>query len=179
MKRVVDKLEVYCMSLISSGSWINLKRFSAVLLVIFLAMNCYADPSNGNNERQKRWEEMVAKRAAFFTERIGLTAEEAQAFWPVYNQLQAEKGKLNKKMHDLHHNTKKNAKGERMLDYGKLTDEMIRIKVQEANLDKIYHQKFKRILTPEKLFRFYIADREWGVELLKQIQKRGDPPKDH
>jgi Spy/CpxP family protein refolding chaperone len=146
----------------------------SVLLLLFFASSLSAQNTKEQDERQKRREEMKAKEAAFFTERIGLTAEEAQVFWPVYNELQTEKGALNKKMRDLHHNAKRNDKGERILDYEQLTEEMINIRVQEANLVKNYHAKFKKILSPEKLYRYYRAERDWGGELLKQIQKRGE-----
>ena len=115
---------------------------------------------------------MKVKRAAFFTERIGMTSEEAQQFWPIYNELQDKKGALNEKIHKIYHNAQKDEKGERILDYEKLNDETISIKVQEANLDKIYYQKFKTVLPAEKIYRFYRAEREWVGELLKQIRKR-------
>jgi hypothetical protein len=47
------------------------------------------------------------------------------------------------------------------------------MKVQEATLDKSYHLRFKRILSPEKLFRYYNTEREWAGQLLKDIEKRG------
>lgn len=147
-----------------------MKRLSTLLLFTCLTISLTAQ---NQDERQRRFEEMKSKRAAFFTERIGLTPEEAEQFWPVYNRLQEEKGKLNNRMRQFFKNSKRNEKGEKIFDYDKITDEMIRIKVQEANLEKAYHVKFKKILGPEKLFRYYHTEREWGGELLKQIQRGG------
>jgi len=151
-----------------------MKRFTFLMIMVFCAGTLFAQSDKSNAERQKRWEEMKAKRAAYFTEHIGFTEEEAQNFWPVYNQLQEEKDRLHKKLRQYHHNAKKDDKGEKVFNYEIITDEMIKIKVQEANLDKTYYQKFKQILPPEKLFRFYQTERNWGGELLKQIEKRGD-----
>jgi hypothetical protein len=151
-----------------------MNKISHLVVMLLLTASVMAQVSNPSNERQKRWEELKAKRAAFFTERIGLTPEEAQLFWPVYNSLQEEKGKLNAKLWNLHHKGNKNKKTDQPIDYLKLTQEMVNLKVQEANLEKVYYQKFKKILPPEKLFRFYITDRDWGTELLKQMQRRGD-----
>jgi len=142
--------------------------------MVFCAGTLFAQSDKPNDERQKRMEEMKAKRAEYFTSRIDFTAEEAQNFWPVYNQLQEAKGKLYMKMRGFQHDAKRNEKGERVPNYVQITDEMINIKVQEANLDKSYHQKFKKILSPEKLYKFYKAERDWGGELLKQIEKRGN-----
>jgi hypothetical protein len=154
-----------------------MKRYFYLIIMIFCLGTVVAQSDRSNDERQKRWEEMKAKRAAFFTERIGFTEQEAQQFWPVYNKLQDEKGRLSKKLRDFHHNIKCNDKGEKIINYEEITDEMVNIKVQEANLDKVYHQKFKKILSPEKLFKYYQAERDWGGQLLKQIEKRGDQKK--
>lgn len=151
-----------------------MKKAFLLLITILFVGTVFSQQDKSNDERQKRWEEMKAKRAAYFTDRVGLTAEEAQKFWPVYNQLQEAKGKLYQKMRGLQHSNKKNDKGERIMNFEEITDEMINIKVQEANLDKSYHHKFKQILSPEKLYKFYQAERDWGGELLKQIEKRGE-----
>jgi hypothetical protein len=127
-----------------------------------------------NDLRKQRWEEMKAKRAAYYTEVIGLTAEEAQLFWPVFNELQEKKGILHRQMFAPFKNAKKDAHGKRIIDFAKANDGLINMKLQEAKLDKIYHERFKKILCPEKLFKFYDAERDWANKLLKDIEKRGD-----
>jgi len=41
------------------------------------------------------------KKIAFLTEAIGLTSQEAQKFWPVYNELEKERYRLMDKKRDL------------------------------------------------------------------------------
>jgi hypothetical protein len=149
-----------------------MKRLTTLFLLFFIVTGIFAE---NQDDRQKRWEEVKLKRAAFFTERIGLTPQEAEKFWPLYNQLDESKRKLNdQRMHILYQNFQKKDKDKKAVDYSTLTDQMISIKVKEANLDKVYHEKFKKILSPEKVFKYYMAERDWGGELLKLIQKRGD-----
>lgn len=148
----------------------HLKRFSVLMVLTILASAVYAQ---GQDERMRRFEEMKAKRAAFFTERIGLTSKEAERFWPVYNSLQSEKEKLNERTSKLFQNTKVNNHGVKVPDFAKISDEMIDIRVKEATLEKEYHEKFKKILSPEKMLRYYQTEVDWGKELLKQIQRRG------
>jgi hypothetical protein len=139
-------------------------------------MGAFAQDKVANNDagRQQRWEEMKAKRAAYYTEKIALTSEEAQLFWPVFNELQEKKWKLHMQMSAQFRNGKKDEQGRPIFDFAKVNDELIRIKVQEASLDRVYHEKFKKILCPEKLFRYYGAERDWANKLLKDIEKRGD-----
>jgi hypothetical protein len=150
-----------------------MKRYSLLILFSVLTVGIFAQNQNKEEAKKQRWEEMKAKRAAYYTEKIGLTAEEAQLFWPIYNELQDKKGKVHRQMTAPFREAKKDDKGHKILDYTKVCDNMMCLRVQEANLDKSYHEKFKKVLSPEKLFRYYEAEREWAGKLLKDIEKRG------
>jgi len=152
----------------------TMKRYILFLILSIFTTSTYVQGQNNGNARKQRWEEMKAKRTAFYTERIGLTAEEAQAFWPLYNELQEKKGELHRSMSAQFHNSKRNGNKKRVIDYTKATDDMINLRVYEATLEKSYHEKFKAVLPPEKLFRYYRAERDWANQLLKDIEKRGD-----
>lgn len=41
--------------------------------------------SNGQDPTQEKADHIKAQKIAFFTEKLSLTPEEAQRFWPVYN----------------------------------------------------------------------------------------------
>jgi len=156
-----------------------MKRGSVLMILAFLAITIQAQgPNDGqwrfNDQGDRQWkiEDMTAKRAAFFTERIGLTTREAERFWPVYNSLQSEKTKLDIMRRKLFQSTKVNNNGVKVPDFEKISDEMINIRVKEANLEKLYHEKFKKILSPEKMMKYYQVEIDWGKELLKQFQRR-------
>jgi len=151
-----------------------MKRFTILLILTLFMVGLSAQNANNNDVRKQQWEEMKAKRAAFYTENIGLTADEAQAFWPLYNELQEKKHQLHHTMYDQFKNAKTDTNGKKIIDYSKVTDDMINLKFQEITLEKAYHQKFKKILSPEKLFKYYESEREWANKLLKDIEKRGD-----
>ena len=48
----------------------------------------------------KEFERIQAEKIAFITQELDLSPEEAQAFWPVYNQCWKEAREANKKMRD-------------------------------------------------------------------------------
>jgi len=153
-----------------------MKRLTFLVFACVLTMGLFAqDQAKSQDEiRKARWEDMKAKRAAFYTEKISLTSDEAQIFWPVFNELQDKKWKMDQQMSAQFHNGKKDDQGHPIINFALVNDELVRIKVQKANLDKIYHEKFKKILSPEKLFRYYGAERDWANKLLKDLEKRGD-----
>ena len=49
------------------------------ILVLLIGLSGYAQRDGRMNERIK------AQKVAFITEKLSLTAEEAQQFWPIYN----------------------------------------------------------------------------------------------
>lgn len=151
-----------------------MKRIAFLLFACILSFGLQAQDRSGDDIRKQRWEEMKAKRAAYYTEKICLTPQEAQLFWPIFNELQEKKWKLHMQMSAQFQNGKKDDQGHYVINFAKVNDELIRIKVQEAYLDKIYYEKFKKVLSPEKLFRYYGAERDWANKLLKDIEKRGD-----
>lgn len=149
---------------------------SILYILLCLVVNALQMPLVAqNNDAQKRqlWDEMKSKRAAYFTQRIGLTPSEAQAFWPVYDELQRKKGELHNNMMAQFRSYSTVKDGKHVFDFAKANENLIAQKFQEARLEKIYFEKFKTILSPEKVFKYYAAEREWAGKLLKDLEKKG------
>ena len=57
----------------------------AALAVVLMTVPSFAQ--DGKGKRDESWKEkMRSEKIAFLTNEISLTPEEAQLFWPVYNQ---------------------------------------------------------------------------------------------
>ena len=67
-----------------------MKRKNALVLLVtvFMFNVAFAQP----NKREQR----EAQKIAFITKLLALTPEEAQKFWPVYNQFEADQKALKK-----------------------------------------------------------------------------------
>lgn len=63
-----------------------MKKFSIVIITLALCLAASAQPA----DRGKVHEKMQAEKVAYITNELNLSPEEAQAFWPVYNQVQKE-----------------------------------------------------------------------------------------
>ncbi|MBL7774660.1 MAG: hypothetical protein JNK89_01585, partial [Saprospiraceae bacterium] len=57
------------------------RHFFTVFIILFAAAAAWAQP-----DPDRRDERLNAYRIAIFTEVLRLTTEEAQAFWPIYNE---------------------------------------------------------------------------------------------
>jgi uncharacterized protein YjfI (DUF2170 family) len=143
-----------------------------ILLMFFMAgqaaMVCHAQ----KDKDESRIERLKSQKVAFLTERIGLTSAEGQEFWPVYNEFSAKMDsiwdKKKKNIHKLHRSLESLTKAEKE----QAIDRHIRFGVQKAQLEKAYHEKFKKILGIEKIIKLYEAEYDFKKKLLNLI--RGD-----
>lgn len=115
-------------------------------------------------DRREHYERIEAIKVAFITKKLDLTTEEAQKFWPVYNNYQKElmdlmrKRREDRQKTDIAPNDKINADlayESRMLD-----------------LKKKYKKLYLKAIPPEKVLLVYQAEREFREHLIKQLNHR-------
>lgn len=116
--------------------------------------------SRRNPEARARVE---AARAAYITERLQLTSQEAEKFWPVYREFD---GKRKTYMQEY-----RKAKKEGMSDE-KLIDLQLKLKQQELDLEKDYTKKFSKIIPPEKLVKLRSAEKDFNRMVMRQLHHR-------
>lgn len=122
--------------------------------------------------RQKR-EHIEMKRIAFITEKISLTTEEAQAFWPIYNEFKEKKQEQNRRHRMLHRETGRNYEDMSEEELHKLADEDISNMMKMYKLRKEYHEKFLEVLSIQKVVMLYDAERQFRRVLLNDVRRGG------
>ena len=148
------------------------------ILWIFIAtvMFSMADltVSGQTNVRQTfNREDFGARRNAFITAEAGLTAEEAGKFIPLENEF---KQKLFEVGRDCRRLTREGQNKQKMSDaeYKKLIDCHLETRLKEAQLEKEYFEKFTKVLSPEKLYKYHLADAKFSRELVIERRPSGD-----
>src|SRR4030043_2082544 len=79
-----------------------MKRRTISLIAILILAPCLTRAQNPNQER------LNAYKIAFFTKRLNLTPGEAEKFWPVYNEFQETKTRIQLERQELNRNFNKN-----------------------------------------------------------------------
>lgn len=118
---------------------------------------------------------MEAKRIAFITQELSLTPEEAQVFWPVYNEYNQKRNQ----MMILHREERKDVTDIDKLSESELmelADEDIRNMEDMVALRREYHEKFKQILPVKKVILLYNAERDFNRKLYREGRGRSDSP---
>ncbi len=120
---------------------------------------------------QPRLERIEAARVAYLTEKLSLTSEQAQRFWPVYNEYTDKRRSLRKQGRPG---------GPRRPDFATMSDKEIREAINdqfatrqsELNLEKEYLDKFQKVISLRQVALLYQAERDFTKELLKRLDGR-------
>lgn len=111
------------------------------------------------------------KRNAFLVTEIGLTSEEAAKFIPIYNEFQGKKFEAGQRCRELSREIRK-SKQATSEEYSRAVDECVDVKLKEAKIEKEYYDKFKKILSPEKLYKLTSAEYRFAREFMKGSGKK-------
>lgn len=108
-------------------------------------------------------QKIKAAHAAYITERLGLSSDEAEKFWPVYREYAQKRQEIRQQFRDA----KRSGKNEK-----ELLDLDFKVKQQELDLEKDYSGKFQKVISPQKVMNLRQAEGDFRKLLLRQIQQR-------
>jgi hypothetical protein len=122
-----------------------------LILVIALGVSVISvaqdEGGKGNGSR------IEALKIAYLTKKLNLSTDEAQKFWPIYNQYM---GEIRKTRIDA----RQNKEGE------------IPTEEKLLNIRKKYNGEFNKALSSEKVNTFFKAEKEFGTGLQKELLER-------
>lgn len=125
-------------------------------------------------------EKFQSMKIAYLTEKLSLTPDEAQKFWPVYNEYTDKKAlavEEFRKGKRVYLNTDETPDEE----IEKMVNDRIILKQKELDLEKEYLARFKDILPIKKVGLLYQSEENFKRDLLRKIRPEiptpPNPPK--
>lgn len=156
----------------------SLKVFAVAFAAFALlsVSSLQAQPKKGDGWREK----IQSEKIGFITAELNLTPEEAQVFWPVYNQIAAEKRELQKKVKETYAALQKALKDETSneKDINKLLDEYLAAKEAVQNAAKQDVVKYRKVLSGKKVAKLYVAEEKYRRQSIRNLggEKPFGPP---
>ncbi len=145
-----------------------MKNIYSLTVLLLISVTVFSQ----NDAFQKRLNNLRSQKIAFITQRLNLTTEEAQLFWPVYNELAQKKDKLNKRRKEISFELRNNWNGISEQDKESLSDEFVLLKLKEAKLEVEYHEKFKKVLDVDKVLKLYQSEMAFKNYLINKIKNQ-------
>ena len=141
-------------------------------------------PQQGNDDKKpRRWNEIMSQKVAFVTQKLQLTPEEAEKFWPVYNAASEEVWKASKKtlraIAALVNSTKDDATQSEE-EIKKLVANLDNCKINEIKTFNKLFTEISKVLPLKKAAKIYGIEEQFRQHLIKNLSKRapGQKPKE-
>lgn len=141
------------------------------LIIIAIAFGL-ANFTKAQNPRADKKEKIESLKVAFITEKLDLSVEEAQKFWPVYNKYTAELEKSRKDFRGQMVDELKNLDQMSNAEADKALRDMIEFRSKELDITKQYTNEFKKVIGPQKAVKLFVAEQEFKKELLKMLRQK-------
>lgn len=146
---------------------------SALLLWLLAALPAFEARAQSGLRRQERLSQLENARIAYLTEKVALTPDQAQKFWPLYNEFTAKRRELSRRLRQL-----------RPANTDGLSDQQIKeslnqsfvLRQQEITLEKDYFERFQRVISVRQVGRLALAERQFTKEVLKRVAGRPGLP---
>ncbi len=138
----------------------------SIWLTLALAM-CWLFGSGQRVLERPLEDRMETQRIAFITERVDLTPEEAQAFWPIYNAFRKQEKTIRQE--------KEPAKRPLNMDdqeAAEFVQVLVRTERKLLDLREAFISDISEVLSAKKVLRFHAAERQFKERLLRAIYKK-------
>lgn len=117
----------------------------------------------------ERKQEIQAQRVAFLTQRMALTPEEAQVFWPVYNSYEQELETLRKAQPNGRRGTMASDEWSEEQARTMLFEELA-FDRKMLDLRERYYERFIQAIGARKTMTMQHAEREFHREIFKRVR---------
>ena len=152
-----------------------MKKITAICAAL-AAMMCLCISADARRSCGEDWKEkMMAEKIAFLTLEVGLTPEEAQAFWPVYNQVEKEKDEAMFNVISTYKEMYKaidEKKGEK--EVSALLEKHLEAQKKMNEIENGIAAKYKEVLAVDKVARLYVAEEKFRRQQIRRLHHGGE-----
>lgn len=150
-----------------------MKKYILLLTALFaINLAALAQPKDG--PKQDKQEYIRTQKIAFISTELALTPEEAEKFWPIYNEYDAKIEEVRKERKGYHKELKtiNDLSDDKAYE---LTEKILDCDAKEASIRKEYLAKFAEVLGKKKAAKVFYAEEKFKRELLKEIHHHDKP----
>lgn len=156
-----------------------MKRSFIIVVILSLAALSVSAQQRGRQkpDREKWFQELREWKHQFLTKEVELTEEQQPKFFAVYDAMQNEILAI----HDGTRNMEKKLSLNKQasdLEYEKMAEALIEVKIKEGEIQKRYLDKMKTVISSRQLYKLQVAEKKFIRMLNRQHNKHlGDKGK--
>ena len=115
-------------------------------------------------------EKIQAARIGLITQRLGLTSEQAEKFWPIYNEFSQKRTDLRKQYREAERNI--NPKNPDPKQQQALVDLGLKVKQDELTLEKEYSGRLMNVISAQQMLNLRQAERDFRNIIINMLNNR-------
>lgn len=139
------------------------KSFFLILTVLFTSVTVF---SQNKAKREVLQEKIKSLKIGFITNKINLTPEESEKFWPIYNQMEDERQSI------LTDKRAEFNKQDEDKDPQAYINRHFELKEKEIALEKKYVEKFKSAIPMKKIAKLLFVEKQFRQEVMSNLVKK-------
>jgi tellurite resistance protein len=152
-----------------------MKRF----LIIAALAACFSIASNANDKCDNNWKEkMMSEKIAFLTMEMNITPEEAQVFWPVYNQVEKDKDAALGEVIMSHKALSAAVEQNNTSEIEKCLNAYLAAQNKLREADSKAAEQYKAVLPVEKVAKLYLAEEKFRRQHIRKLHDKGEKPQE-
>ena len=150
------------------------KVLTPILFLLLIALGANAQQQEDNDPPQqldpKAQEKINGLRIAYLTDKLGLTSEQAEKFWPVYREFAQKRMDIRAELRTAQKGIDKNNPDPKKQQ--ELVDLSLKVKQRVLDLEKDYSGRLMKVVSAEQMLRLPKAEAEFRAYLNDLIQQR-------
>jgi len=136
------------------------------ILILFISTGLFAQKSD-------RYDKIKALKTAHLTEKLALTTNEAEKFWPIYNEYDSKMHMLRKIEHkEIFYKLKNGIENMSDADANTLIDQALDIETKELQYRKDLIKSLRKVIPAKKVIGLRKAEDEFKRELLHRYRDK-------
>ncbi|MBT8324175.1 MAG: sensor of ECF-type sigma factor [Winogradskyella sp.] len=141
-----------------------MKQLITPILILMFTAFSFAQ----NGERMQ--ERIKAQKIAFITEKLNLTPQEAQQFWPIYNKFEETAQNVkNKDLREIKNKMRSGGLSDR--EANALLDRLTEAETKMHNAKLTLVKDLRSVISAEKIIRLKAAEDEFNRKLLERLEQ--------
>ena len=143
----------------------NYSKMGAFILCVFSSLLIYAQGGPGR-------EKIKTLKVAFITERLSLTPEEAQVFWPIYNEHERNTMQIRRKERLEIQSQLADMEVLSDREVNALLDQLVALEQEKLELRIAFVNKVSTVISARKTLLLIKAEEDFKRRLLREMQQR-------
>lgn len=143
------------------------KLLTFLCIIIFCNLSSYSQEKKGSKEKIR------TLKIAYITDRLNLTPNEAEKFWPIYNTYDENHRLLRNK---LRLEIKKSIKEKKLIDTLSERESQRLVLLKQTIDNQIYESKkkfieqIKKVISYKKIIKLHLAELDFGRNLMRKYK---------